>query len=529
MATLRPALGHAVDQSVPGLPAAYPRTGLSRCIGRGLVLGATATLALTLLPGTAAADPEEATSAAQAAQLVARAAHDLEVVTEQVNEARETLARQQAAAQHADLAAAEAQAQLEALDGHIRQVARAAFTSGTSVEGMEELDLLMISGSAEEFVSRLATLDAIAVHTTEVLGEVAESAAAARQARAEAETAQAAAQRTLDDVTARQTQLESDIADYQAQYDALSVPQRQEVVATRVGQAVVAAPAAAASGAAQIAVDTALAQVGDAYVWGAGGPEAFDCSGLTQYAYAAAGISLPHSSRMQSQMGTAVSRGDLQPGDLTFYYSPISHVSMYTGNGQMVHASTSGQQVKVVSVDSMGGITAMRRIAWSPSSCRTTPRQVASPTCAEPRLASLPHVTASVAARTLLAWTDTDRGGGRVRAAHGKATWRPMARQVNLPGMQPVILSSARRHGIADEDMLHALRNAIGEYPGQGIYDLTIAVGPARNGVTLLEVGYDLADDDRIVIVHAMKAPTEVPLRRDDHDAAKLRGDRRAV
>ena len=117
------------------------------------------------------------------------------------------------------------------------------------------------------------------------------------------------------------------------------------------------------SGAARAAVQTALAQVGDPYVWGAGGPNAFDCSGLTQYAYAAAGISLPHSSRMQSQMGTAVTRAQLQPGDLLFYYSPVSHVSMYIGNGQMVHASTSGVPVKVVSIDSMGGITAMRRIA----------------------------------------------------------------------------------------------------------------------------------------------------------------------
>jgi cell wall-associated NlpC family hydrolase len=221
----------------------------------------------------------------------------------------------------------------------------------------------MTSGSVEEFVSQLATLDAIAGHTDEVLGEVAASAVAAQQARTEADATQAAAQRALDDVTARQARLEADIAGYQAQYDALSAPQREEVVAAHAGQSVAAAPAAAASGAAQAAVDTALAQVGDAYVWGAGGPDAFDCSGLTQYAYAAAGTSLPHSSRMQATMGTAVSRADLQPGDLIFYYSPVSHVSMYIGNGQMVHASTSGQPVEVVSVDSMGGITAMRRIA----------------------------------------------------------------------------------------------------------------------------------------------------------------------
>ncbi|MGY1624105.1 C40 family peptidase [Geodermatophilus sp. SYSU D00965] len=361
MATPRPALGHALDQIDSDLPVALRRPTLPRRLGRGLVVGATATLALTLLPGTAAADPERAASAAQAAQLVAQAGHDLEVVTEQVNDAREALAQQQAAVEAADRAAAAAREQLGALDGQIRQVARTAFTSG---DGMHELDLLLTSESPEDFVSSLATLDAIAGHTNDVLADVAESAAAAERAQQEADAARAQAQASLDDVTARQAQLEADIADYQAQYAALSVPQQQEVVTAHAGQAVAApAPAPAASGSAQAAVDTALAQVGDPYVWGAGGPNAFDCSGLTQYAYAAAGISLPHSSRMQSTMGRAVSRADLQPGDLIFYYSPVSHVAMYIGNGQMVHASTSGQPVKVVGVDSMGGITAMRRIA----------------------------------------------------------------------------------------------------------------------------------------------------------------------
>jgi cell wall-associated NlpC family hydrolase len=112
-----------------------------------------------------------------------------------------------------------------------------------------------------------------------------------------------------------------------------------------------------------VAVDTAMAQRGDAYVWAAAGPDSFDCSGLTQYAYAAAGISLPHSSSMQSRMGTPVARDQLQPGDLVFFYSPVSHVGIYIGNGQMVHASTYGQPVKVAPVDSMPGYASARRIA----------------------------------------------------------------------------------------------------------------------------------------------------------------------
>ena len=109
-------------------------------------------------------------------------------------------------------------------------------------------------------------------------------------------------------------------------------------------------------------MQTALGQVGDPYSWGASGPGAFDCSGLTMYAYAAAGASLPHSSRMQSTMGSPVSVSDLQPGDLLFYYSPVSHVSMYVGNGQMVHASTYGQPVQVVPIGAMPSFSHARRI-----------------------------------------------------------------------------------------------------------------------------------------------------------------------
>jgi cell wall-associated NlpC family hydrolase len=127
--------------------------------------------------------------------------------------------------------------------------------------------------------------------------------------------------------------------------------------------AVAAAPAAAPTQAAQIAVDTALAQQGKPYVWGGAGPDSYDCSGLMQYAYAAAGISLPHSSSMQSTLGTPVAYSDLQPGDLVFFYTPVSHVGMYIGNGQMVHAGTSGDVVKVVELAYMPDFNSARRIA----------------------------------------------------------------------------------------------------------------------------------------------------------------------
>ena len=107
------------------------------------------------------------------------------------------------------------------------------------------------------------------------------------------------------------------------------------------------------SGRAAAAVNYALAQVGDAYVYGAAGPSAFDCSGLTMMAWAQAGVGLPHSSSAQMGSGTPVSSSSLQPGDLVFYYSPVSHVGIYIGGGRIVHAANPSSGVQVAGVFSM--------------------------------------------------------------------------------------------------------------------------------------------------------------------------------
>ncbi|MEZ5321682.1 MAG: NlpC/P60 family protein [Microthrixaceae bacterium] len=98
------------------------------------------------------------------------------------------------------------------------------------------------------------------------------------------------------------------------------------------------------------AVAVAMAQRGDPYVWGAAGPGSFDCSGLVMFAYRAAGRSLPHSSRSLRSMTRSISAPDLVPGDLVFGGSPVHHVGIYIGNGQMVHAPHSGDVVKVSSM-----------------------------------------------------------------------------------------------------------------------------------------------------------------------------------
>lgn len=340
-----------------------------------ITLAAATGVLLTASPAVAApGDTAEPTTSAEAAQLIVDRGQQLEVLTEQFNDARVALDTDQAAADQAAATAQAAQAALEAARGSVTDVARTAYQGGSQ---LTSLQALLTSSSAGEFVEQTATLDLLSQHNTDVLSEAqqADEAAAAAQQQAEQTTAQAQAQ--LDAVTAQQADLNAQIADYQAQYDALTAAERAAVAAA--GDTAPAASSSsgsssaptspvgsvvANSAAAQTAVDTALAQVGDPYVWAAAGPDSFDCSGLVQYAYAAAGIAAPHSSKAQAVMGQSVSRGELQPGDLVAFYSPVSHIGIYIGNGMMVHAPTSGDVVKVSSIDAMGSSpTAYRRLA----------------------------------------------------------------------------------------------------------------------------------------------------------------------
>ena len=108
------------------------------------------------------------------------------------------------------------------------------------------------------------------------------------------------------------------------------------------------------SGRSAKALQFALKQIGDKYVFGAAGMVYWDCSGLTMRAFQTAGVSLPHSSRAQYGYGKYVSRSNLAPGDLVFFGKPISHVGIYLGKGQMVHAPRSGSRVKIASAYNLG-------------------------------------------------------------------------------------------------------------------------------------------------------------------------------
>jgi peptidoglycan DL-endopeptidase CwlO len=159
---------------------------------------------------------------------------------------------------------------------------------------------------------------------------------------------------TMQQLAAQRAQTRQQVLTLQAQERRLALQERRQqarsdAAAGRV-QDLMGGPA----------VQYALSKVGNGYVYGAAGPSVFDCSGLTMAAWSQAGISLPHSSSAQYSSGRHISESELQPGDLVFYYSPISHVGMYIGGGKIVNALNPGAGVVISGLHDMPYVGAVR-------------------------------------------------------------------------------------------------------------------------------------------------------------------------
>ncbi|WP_329067271.1 C40 family peptidase [Amycolatopsis sp. NBC_01480] len=229
----------------------------------------------------------------------------------------------------------------------VDRFAGAAFTDNSQ---LNRLSALLSGGSVTDYLQRSSALDVVAANQQAALDTLADATHAANDATAKAADAEHRAQAARDaaaklksDIQARQRSLDDQMHQLEAAAGNLTSADRKAQRDEGGAPPDVRAPA----GAAQAAVDAALSRLGKPYQTGATGPNAFDCSGLMLWAYAKAGVSLPRTSRAQSTFGTAIPRDQLQPGDLVFYYSPVSHVGMYLGDGKMVHAPDTGDVVKI--------------------------------------------------------------------------------------------------------------------------------------------------------------------------------------
>jgi len=323
---------------------------------RLLIIGLAVLAAGTVATPVASADPETPPdTAGEAAQLVTQLGRELEILQEEQNHAQVLLDQYIADAAASTVALGQVNSRLAEIDGRVRSVARSAFAG----DPLGSFSAILTSDSPQEFLDRVNTLEFISGRDGRLLAEATQTRDEARALSEAADTAVAASQAAVAEIAARRTDLETRIDTYQDLFAQLSPDERG---LTGGGGQASPGNIIAPSEAARIAVETAYAQLGDPYQWGSDGPDAFDCSGLTMFSYAAAGVSLPHSSRAQSEMGIPVSRDELEPGDLVFSYDPVSHVALYVGNGQIIHAYSSGHPVTLDELDPWGAYNFSRRI-----------------------------------------------------------------------------------------------------------------------------------------------------------------------
>jgi cell wall-associated NlpC family hydrolase len=344
-----------------------------RLVARGS-LAACALVAggLVVLPAPSSAAPDPRIPQVQ--ERVGRLYHQAEVAAERWNTGREELVDARAGLRtlRTDLAAQERRVT------RLRDQVGAMVALQVQSSPMSTTSQLLTADDPDSFLAGLAAVQSYSDQQAVLVGSlhqeeerlvfqqeqmsakvaaIADDVAALHQAKAEVDAKAAEAKALLGRLEAeRRQRVQARIAAAEAAESAAAAQDQAAattVAPTRSSSAPQPPTSTQASGSAQAAVNYALAQVGEAYVYGSAGPSSWDCSGLTMMAWGAGGVSLPHSSTMQSGMGTSVSMSSLQPGDLVFYYSPISHVGMYIGNGQLVHAPNPSSSVEVVPVDSM--------------------------------------------------------------------------------------------------------------------------------------------------------------------------------
>ncbi|MET8895536.1 NlpC/P60 family protein [Streptomyces albogriseolus] len=314
-------------------PSSGPERGTALALG---LLSAAAT-ALGAVPATAA--PQEDTRAE-----VDRLYREAEKATEAYNAADESadaLRREIADAQDG---IARKQQRLNTMREALGSLAGSQYRSG----GLDPALALLLSEDPEEYLRKASVLDRIGVHRTAELKKLRSTLRSLSQDRAEAAQRLGALERSRKAAATHKRTVEHKLAEARRLLNSLPAGERAAWDrASRSGRTDLLGPGGApASGRAAAAVAAARSALGRPYVWGANGPSGFDCSGLTQWAYGQAGVALPRTSQAQRYAGRQVPLSEARPGDLVLYRSDASHVAMYMGNGQVIHAPYPGAPVR---------------------------------------------------------------------------------------------------------------------------------------------------------------------------------------
>jgi peptidoglycan DL-endopeptidase CwlO len=318
-----------------------------------LVLAAVASTgaAVLLVPTLASASPARPVAATPDATAVQRQLGALALRNTQLVEKLDQAQLQVAAKQKIAAASARKAASLEAEYGRARLILSQTVAAQYEGGAFSATGALLSSTNGESYLDQLNTMSIVSAHTAQILAQLSQARAQVAAANRNAASLLAAAKAKANALAKQKASVKSQFDKYTTLLATLNSAQRadfERAVNPAVSTTTKVPPGV--SGKAKIAVQFALNQVGKPYVFGAAGPDSFDCSGLTMAAWGAAGVSLPHSAADQYNYGTHVSPtvDQLAPGDLLFFYSPIGHDTIYIGNGMMVSAPETGENVSVV-------------------------------------------------------------------------------------------------------------------------------------------------------------------------------------
>jgi cell wall-associated NlpC family hydrolase len=358
-----------------------------RLLLRGVAAAAATLVTTGLLPAISsqAAPPQTVAEAqAQVDQLNERA----EVITEQYNGAQARLAEARRTATAATAAAQQAHTAVTTARAKVSAFAAQSYESG----GMtQSLSAVLASGDPGQTLARMAALQQVGQARSAVLTRAKSAAQNYKQALATASQATAHAQAISAELSTQKQLVESLLAQSRRVLDRLTAQQRAQMLAAQRARAAAEEARAAAalraeaaqraardasrvpnpvaspqsSNGASIAaraVAAAMTKLGRPYVWAAAGPNSFDCSGLVQWAYRQAGVATAHYTGTFWNTYRHVSRSELRPGDLVFFYPDHHHVGIYIGGGKMINAPQTGDVVKIASVAGHGHYSGAVRV-----------------------------------------------------------------------------------------------------------------------------------------------------------------------
>jgi peptidoglycan DL-endopeptidase CwlO len=269
-------------------------------------------------------------------------------LVEQYNQSNEALKRIQRSLKGLRSQAAGAEDDLRKLQAVLGARASAAYVQGAG----SAVAAVLGSDDPAAAIARVQVLDLLAAHDGDLMDQLGVAAKAFEERHRNLVAAEKAQAVEVDRLAAKKAEVQR-AADKTRALLARMRAAASPAAPSRPSSPIAPPPSGGGGGGgASAVVAYARAQVGKPYCYGGEGPGCFDCSGLTMMAWRQAGVSLPHSSSAQYNVGRRISASELQPGDLIFYYSPISHVSVYIGGGQRISATHTGDYVRVQSLGS---------------------------------------------------------------------------------------------------------------------------------------------------------------------------------